>query len=350
MKQDRLLWGCALALFMAGAIGAAPGAVIPQWEEELGSQTAWYFSLFLVGAIGGTFWASRMKVRHPWLVVGLLAEALGLLLVALAPEFAWISLAAVLLSLGVAVANFHTNALPLELYGAQGTAILIRVNAAFAVGAVVSPLLMVALPWRLAYAMLAGVALLAAWLLWKAPAPKPTVQAGGSASPWWLVAAVLAYVAVEVVIASFSGVYLRSLGYGVGLVGVLLALYWACIAAGRLVLGGFVAVNPLQRLWWLHAVALLVALVYVSPQTAWAFPLIGFLVGPSFPTFYTFAQKNLSYRRVAYLFYAGALGGTLVPAAFALLDKALIAPGIAATLLLMVGATYILSKNQGMAR
>lgn len=78
--------------------------------------------------------------------------------------------AALLLGLGVAVANFHCNAL-LQLYKGQ-LAVLYRVNTAFGVGAVLAPLLVVGL----GYGVLALVALAAAGLLWKAPAAR--------ARPW----------------------------------------------------------------------------------------------------------------------------------------------------------------------
>lgn len=135
-QRSRLTWGSALGLFMTGAIGAAVGAAIPQWQAQfaVGPELAWYFNLFFVGALLGIFLGSRLRRRHPWLPLALLAEGLGLLCMALTPWMGGVFAAALLLGLGVAVVNFHCNALPLELYPRGQLTVLYRVNTAFGVG------------------------------------------------------------------------------------------------------------------------------------------------------------------------------------------------------------------------
>ncbi len=347
--RSRLTTGSALGLFMTGAIGAAVGAVIPQWQAEFGvsRELAWYFNLFFVGALLGIFLSSRMRHRHPWLSLALAAEGLGLLLVALTPQAGGVFLAALLLGLGVAVANFHCNALPLELYSRGQMALLNRINAAFGVGAVLSPLLMVWLPWRMGYAVLALVALVAALLLWSAPAPPARSLPSKQRSrllPYVLLA-VVAYVAVELVVSSFSGLYLRHLGYDARLVGLLLSLYWVGLTLGRFFLADFIAERPLARLVGLHLGAALVALCYLLPPVAWLFPLVGFLVAPTFPTLYAFTERHIGYAGLAFLFYAAAVGGNLVPAAFALVPKESLAPGMLLVVGGMAGMTYLLRRN-----
>ncbi len=346
----RLTIGSALGLFMTGAIGASVGAVIPQWQAEfaVSGELAWYFNLFFVGALLGIFLSSRMRIRHPWLSLALAVEGLGLLLVAIAPQVGGVFLAALLLGLGVAVANFHCNALPLELYPKGQMAMLNRINAAFGVGAVLAPLLMVWLPWRLGYGVLAGVALLAAGLLWKAPAPRAQSPAQETKRrpellPFVL-AAVMGYVAVELVISSFSGLYLRHLGYDPRWVGVLLSLYWLALTAGRWLLADFIAVRPLARLAWLHLGAVVVALCYLVPSLAWLFPLVGFLVAPTFPTLYGFVGLHIGYYGLASLFYAAAVGSNLVPAAFALVPKEGLALGMLGVVGWMAIMTYLLKR------
>ncbi len=347
----RLTIGCSLALFMTGAMGAAPGAVIPQWQAEFGitHQMAWYFNLFFAGALAGTFLGSRIKLRHPWLPLALISEGVGLLTIAFTPQFAGVLFAALFLSLGIAVANFHSNALPSELYTKGRAVVLSRVNAVFGVGAVLSPLLMVWVPWRAGYVFLALVAFGAAALLWNAPQVQPQVaDAQKKNKPNLLpllLAAMVAYVAVEVVVSSFSGVYLRKLGYDKHLVGFLLSLYWVGLTLGRLLLANFVATKPLARVALLHAATLAVATLLFIPQAAWLFPLIGFLVGPTFPTFYNYAQSNIGFFALAYIFYFGSVGGTIVPAGFALIPKDYIAFGILIVVALMVSATYLLRRK-----
>ncbi len=349
--RQRLTLGSALGLFMTGAVGAAVGAVVPAWQAELGlgRGLAWYFNLFFVGVLLGTFLSSRMRQRHPWLSLALLAEGLGLLLVAGTGKAEGIYLAALLLGFGVSTANFHCNALPLELYTRGQMLVLGRVNAAFGLGAVLSPLLMVWLPWRWGYAILALLAALAALLLWQAPAVQANVSA--SSTPLqprllpWVLASVLAYVAVELVISSFSGLYLHHLGYDTRVVGVLLSLYWVGLTLGRWLLADFIAERPLARLAWLHLGAALVALCYLVPGAAWLFPLVGFLVAPTFPTLYAFTQRHVGYPALAYLFYAAAVGGSLVPAAFALVPKEGLALGLLLVAGWMASMTYLLRKN-----
>lgn len=349
-ERLRLTIGCSLALFMTGAIGAAPGAVIPQWQAEfdITKQVAWYFNLFFVGGLVGTFLNSRLKIRHPWLSLALVAEGIGLLVIALSPQFSGVLFAAILLSLGISTANFHSNSIPSELYTNNRAVVLSRVNAVFGVGAVLSPLIMVWLPWRSGYVILALVAFAAAVLLWTAPpvqSNKAEKQQDQRHLLPLLLAAMVAYVAVEVVVSSFTGVYLRKLGYDKHLVGILLSLYWVGLTLGRLVLPSFLASNPLARLTQLHIATVVVVMVCFIPQAAWIFPIIGFLVGPTFPTFYTFAQSNIGYFALAYMFYFGAVGGTLVPAGFALVPKDYIAFGILIVVALMVSATHLLRRK-----
>lgn len=349
-ERLRLTWGSALGLFMTGAIGAAVGAAIPQWQAEfgLGPELAWYFNLFFGGALLGIFLGSRLRRRHPWLPLALLAEGLGLLLVALTPWMGGVFGAALLLGLGVAVANFYCNALLLELYKGQ-LAVLYRVNTAFGMGAVLAPLLMVGLGWRVGYGVLALVALAAAGLLWKAPAARARPRAEKARNPSgllpYVLLAMVSYVAVELVVSSFSGLYLRHLGYDPRWVGVLLSMYWVSLTVGRWLLAEFVAANPMARLMGLHLGALLVALCYLVPPLAWAFPLLGFWVAPTFPTLYAFTERHIGYAGLALLFYAAAVGSNLVPAAFALLPKAALAPGMLLVVGWMMVMTYLLWRK-----
>lgn len=347
----RLIIGSALGLGLTGAIGAAIGAVIPQWQTEFGvsRELAWYFNLFFVGALLGIFFGSRIRIRHPWLPLALVAEGVAMLIMALTPHPSGIFLAALFLGWGVAIANFHCNALPLELYPKGQMAMLNRINAAFGVGAVLAPLLMLWLPWRLGYGVLAAVALLAAVLLWKAPAPQRQLAVRETKRRPDLLplvlAATVAYVAVELVISSFSGLYLRHLGYDSRWVGVLLSLYWVGLTLGRLLLADFIAARPLVRLAGLHLGAVVVVLCYFVPSLAWLFPLIGFLIAPTFPTLYAFVQRDIGYYGLAYLFYAAAVGANLFPAAFALIPPDALAPSMLGVVVTMALTTFLLRSK-----
>jgi fucose permease len=128
-------------------------------------------------------------------------------------------------------------------------------------------------------------------------------------------------------------------------VGLLLSLYWVGLTLGRWLLADFIAARPLARLAGLHLGAMGVVLCYWVPPLAWLFPLVGFLVAPTFPTLYAFTQRHIGYAGLAYLFYAAAVGGNLVPAAFALVPKEALALGMLLVAAWMAGMTYLLRRN-----
>ncbi|RDI95294.1 MFS transporter [Meiothermus sp. QL-1] len=335
---------------MTGAIGASPGAAIPRWQDEFSiqSEIAWYFNLLFLGALLGIYLGSRLRRRHPWLPLALLTEGLALGLIALAPGAWGLYGAAFFLGLGVAVVNFHCNALPVELFPNRPMVVLGRVNAAFGLGAVLAPLLLLWLPWRLGYGLLALVALVTAFLLRQAPPPQNEKASSAGPRPRllpYILLAVVAYVAVELVLSSYSSLYLLRLGYPDWLVGLLLSLFWVAFTLGRFGLAAFVARQPLERLFWLHLLALGAVFCYFIPPLAWLFPLLGFLVAPTFPTLYGFARVFVGYRAAAYLFYAGAVGGNLVPAAFATLPQEALAWGLLGVVSTMALSTHLLRRN-----
>jgi hypothetical protein len=145
-----------------------------------------------------------------------------------------------------------------------------------------------------------------------------------------------------VIVSSFAGLYLQGFNYDLRSIGLLLSLYWVGITLGRLLLGGFVAVNPLPRLLVLHGLAVLVALCLLSPSTVWLFPLIGFLVAPTFPVLYTFTQNQVGSFAIAYVFYMGTTGSNLIPAGFALIPESLIGVGMVGVVVTMTLLTALL--------
>lgn len=347
----RFTLGSGLALLVSGIIGAAPGGAIPQWGTEFGvsREIAGYFNLLFVGGLLGTFLGSRMRHRHPWLSLALIAEGAGLLLVALTPQFKGILAAAPFLGLGLMVCNFHSNTLPAELYPEGRLTVLNRINAMFGVGSVLAPLLVTLLPWRVGYALFALLALITAGLLWQAPPPQLEThsnrpQAHPTLLPLILLTLV-AYVALEVVLATFSGIYLRHLGYDPRLVGVLLSLHWIAFSLGRVTLSGFIAQRTLSRLGVLLALTLGVIGVYFVPGLAFLFPLAGFLISPTFPTLYGFTHQRVGYFALAYVFYFSSVGANLIPAAFALLPVSAIPLGILGIMLLLILLIQLLRRQ-----
>ncbi|MDX2007050.1 MAG: MFS transporter [Meiothermus sp.] len=343
----RLTLGTAFALMMSGIVGASVGAALPFWRADFGieGEISWYFNLVFVGGLLGTLVGSRMRVRQPWLPLSVGLQVVGFLLIALAPQFTVVLAGGLLAGFAVMVVNVNANAVALEL-NAGNLTVLSRVNAAFGLGAVVAPLLVVGLPWRTAYLLFALLALVTVALLWGSPRAQtqeaPPARGMGFRLLTFLLLAVLAYVSVEIIVSSFTGVYLQTLGYSVGTLGVLLSLYWVGLTVGRLVLGPFIAPDPLRRLLILHVSAVAVGLCYFSSATVWLFPLLGFLVAPTFPTLYTFTRNQIGPFAIPYIFYMGTTGSNLIPAGFARIPDPLIGWGVVGALVFMAAGLGLL--------
>lgn len=320
----RLTAGCFLALMCTGIIAAAPGAALPAWRREFepGSLLSLYFNLVLVGSLIGTTLGSRVGARHPLFFLALASEALGFSLIALSPSFSWIVLAGVFLGFGVGLANFHGNSLTGELWPQRRVTMLSWINAAFGVGAIMTPLLMLALPWRWVMLLFALVALTGAILVWKSPATVrvPAQESRRGSALWLVLVAMLFYVGLETCLATFSGVYVESLGYTAVWGSAILSLYWAGLTIGRLFLAGAVGKNPARALAVLAGCALVILLLNVFPPTTVLVPLVGICFGPVFPIFFSLVQGRFGNKAVGYLFYAGAGGSALIPAAIALVE------------------------------
>jgi len=342
----RLTIGNFLAIFVAGSVVAIPGAVLPQWREGFASpeQVALYFNLILLGLLIGVTAGSRSRSRRIQYPLAPVSVALGFILAALTPTFNGVLVAGVLLGFGQGVINVHGNGLTGELWPERRVTMLNWVNAAFGVGAVSAPVLSLWLAWREMFGLFAVLALLTAFLVWGAPGPVQTYprKGPGGGSIWLALLIVVCYAALEGSLATYSGVYLSYLGYPSPLNGTLLSLYWAGLTAGRLFLGTWVALAPLRYLTFLITGSVATLLLMLFPPVAPIFPLIGLFYGPIFATVFALVQEKFGYRAIGGVFYAGAVGGTLGPAFFALVSPPLIPYGfLTLGLLLLASVNYL---------
>lgn len=323
---------------------ALPGAVLPQWREGFASpgQIALYFNLILVGLLVGVTAGSRSRSRRWQYPLAPVSVAVGLTLAALTPTFSGVLAAAGLIGLGQGLINVHGNGLTGELWPERRVAMLNWVNAAFGVGAVSAPILSLWLPWREMFGLFAGLALVTALLVADAPGPQrgPAKEGRGRGGIWLALLVIVGYTGLEGSLATYSGVYLKLLGYPSDLTGTLLSLYWAGLTAGRLFLGTWVALAPLRYLTSLTTGSLAALLLMLIPPLAPIFPLVGLLYGPIFATVFALMQEKFGYRAAGGVFYAGAVGGTLGPAAFALLSPPLVPYGF-----LSLGVLLLVSVN-----
>lgn len=313
-----------ILLFWLGFFVATPGAVLPFWRAEFGilGEMAAFFNLQLLGLLLGVGLATRLRRRHPVVPASAAVLAAAYLAMGLAPSFAWIVAAAGVGGVAQGVLNVHANGLVGELHPRTRVLMLNRVNAAFGVGAVVAPLWLTWLPWRVGFVLAALGWLAAAGMAWGAPEVRERVgrlSLGLLRRALPLLSAVGLYVAVEASISAWSGAYLTELGYPVRLAGTLLAGYWLLLTASRLGLARWVAADPLGRLYRLTLASLAVLLALAWPPLAPLFPLVAVFYGPIFGTSFAALQGRFGQELTAGMFYAAAVGGTLGPALFAVL-------------------------------
>ncbi|SDE80453.1 Fucose permease [Thermus arciformis] len=341
MADVRFFSGAFLSLFLVGVVVALPGAALPHWRERYGveGEVSGFFAALLLGLLLGVRLAQGPR-RHPLFPGALLLLGLAFLGMALAPSFPWVVALAFLLGLGEGVMNVHGNSLVGELYPERRVELLNRVNVAFGLGAVFTPLALTLGPYASVLLLVALLSLLGALLVWRAPEVAHTPRKKGERLWPFLLAAAL-YTGLEGSLATWNRVWLERLGHPVGVGGVLLSLYWLLLALGRLLLAERVAKRPLGALRGLLLGVFALLGLNLLPPTALLFPLAGFLLGPFFSTLFALVQARFGHRALGGLLYAGAAGSTLIPALFALLPP----EGIPFGLLLLVLGLFALVRG-----
>lgn len=322
----RYIVGSFLALLVAGLYNSAPGAVLPQWSREfsLQGQLAIFYNLLLVGILLGIFVASRVQQRHPWYALQIGLMGAGTLVAALVPGFEGMYAMALLGGFGLGALNLHANAIPMEVVRERPQVLISQLNAAFGLGAVLTPLIAVVVPWRWLFMGIALVMVVTAVVVWRSPATQPvpappTGRPGQKRGIALALGIMLLYVGLEVSLATFTGRYLQGLGYSPALVGILLSLYWAAVTVSRLTLGGLLSQRSLHRLFLLSLIPLVTGLLLFFPGWALLYPLAGLALGAVFPVFFSLIQQRYDRWVLEAMFYGTTLGGTLIPAAVSLL-------------------------------
>ncbi|GGM95790.1 transporter [Thermus composti] len=334
----RFFWGSFLAIFLVGVIVALPGAALPLWRARygVGGEVSFFYTALLLGLLLGVRLGQGEK-RHPLFPLALGLVGLAFLGLALAPTYAWVVPLAFLLGLGEGMVNVHGNSLVGELYPERRVELLNRVNVAFGLGAVFTPLALTFLPYPLLLVLAGGLAWAAAFLVWKAPKVAQTPRERRGAL-WPFLLLVGLYTGLEGALATWNRVWLEALGHATALGGLLLSLYWLFLALGRLLLARRVAKDPLRALQRLLLGVMGLLLLNLHPKAALLFPLAGFLLGPLFSTLFALVQARFGHRALGGLMYAGAAGSTLIPGLFALLPVS----GIPWGLLALSLALYLL--------
>jgi len=293
-------------LLLVGWCGLLVPALIRSIESEFGQTDAGMGVFFLVNAIayaGGSMAGGLLTERFgrravlSLAVVGIAAGLVGLATVA---SWELFLVAAIPFGLGGGAVDGGANGLVLDLYPARRGRALNLLHLCFSLGALASPLMVgrlveAGVPWQTVVVGTAVVAMPLAVLLASARLPsgrhaRPAEVTGPRIGLAWpliaLAIAIACYVASEVGVSNWLVRFLESAT--LGLATSALALFWGCLALGRLASARwsdrfdharFAAIAS-----FVAAVALTgAALVPSLPASIALFGVVGFAFGPIYP-------------------------------------------------------------------
>ncbi len=280
---------------------------------------------YVAGSMGGGFFTERLGRRIVF-PIGVLLISFGLAALALAPSWEVFLLATIPFGLGGGTMDGGTNGLILDLYPTSRGRALNLLHLFFSVGALASPLIVgrlveAGVPWQ---AILLGTGLAALpiavlTVVIALPSGRHARAEGASAGriglAWPLVAlaiAIACYVGSEIGVSNWLVRFLETAT--VGLATSALALFWGCLALGRLASARwsdrfgharFAATAAL-----ISAVSLVAASVVPSlPASIVLFGVVGFAFGPVYPLIMAVAGDLFPTRSAA---VSGFLSGTAV--------------------------------------
>ncbi len=343
---------------LIGVVGGATGVVIPSQLADyhvdritIGLTFFTFSAGYLLASVANSLLIRRLGVRGQ-LAAGtavLLASALGM---GTRPPFAVLAGMAAVLGFGAGVIDSGLNAYVTTLPG--HTALLNYLHAFFGIGALIGPVLAAAMldphllhrPWPQVYLVLAALAvpvLVGALVLLPrrvavAPRQQPHMPVRAAVRrPEVLLAALFlfGYVGLEASVGNWGFSYVTDQrGQGALLAGWVVSGYWLGLTLGRFVLGALAARTgvgvPAMVYGCLAGVCLSVLVVWFGPGAALAtagFALLGFFLGPVFPTMIAalpqLTRPDLVSSAIGLLIGASVVGGAALPfAAGALAQRA----------------------------
>jgi fucose permease len=329
--EPAAILACAGLAFLGWA-GLLVPSLIRSIEPAFGQTDAGVGVFFFVnavasvgGSIGGGLLTERIG-RRVVLTVAVALMAIGLAALAIVPTWTLFLVAAVPIGLGFGAIDGGMNGLVLDLYPEGRGRALNLLHLSFSLGALASPLFVgrvvdAGLTWQAVIlgSAFAAVPLAILFAVVRLPSgrhehsPGTSAVRTGLALPLILLAVAIAcYVGAEIGVSNWLVRYLEAAS--LTLATSALALFWACLALGRLVsarLGdtfdhaGFAAACAIA------ASASLVAAVLVPslPASIVLFGVVGFAFGPVYPLIVAVAGDRYPARSAA---VTGFLSGTAV--------------------------------------
>jgi MFS transporter, FHS family, glucose/mannose:H+ symporter len=319
----------AASFFLMGMVVAAYGPLLEHLTQRFGVSlpvAGATISVHFAGSLPGVFVAMRTLARMPGratIAVGTAIVGAGLLLIAVAPTWPLFLAGVFIVGFGFGGLVLALNQLVAYSEGRRRAALLNALNAAYSLGAVISPLLVATLAANNFSALyLAGAAV---WLVLLAGAVqirgRLPVAAGVPGRPGALVlifvGAIVLYVGLENAIGGWMASHLESTGLSPTAAATLTSAFWLALVIGRVLMVAVPSRVPEARIVLVAAAcSALALLVAVEPSLAAAgYVLAGLAIAPIFPTAVVWlARKNPGDSRAsAWVFPAAAIGGTVGP-------------------------------------
>jgi len=342
------------AFILIGANDAAVGVFLPSLRAFYNIDKSTLGFLFIASTTGYLLSAfvSGLLVeklgRRNYMLAGCVAIATGAFVIALTPPFPVVLLGASCLGFGVAVIDAGLNAYIAGL--PDSTATLNYLHAFFGLGALLGPLLAsgmlsVGIAWNMLYYLwvtLALVLLLGFAFAFKGhtPAPRSTHEGGNVLLSTlrlpivWVAAFFLfAYVGIEVSLGSWAFTFLTEERHEAELIsGWTVSGYWLGLTVGRLFMGKLSSKLGAGGLIYICLVGIVAGLLIVwlvpfSISSAAGLWLVGFSLGPIFPTTISlmsgFVPARLLASVLGFAVSVGAAGAAIFPALAGLLADTL---------------------------
>jgi fucose permease len=333
------------AFVLIGGNDAALGVLIPSmrlWYRSDAVTISWLFLCFAAGYLVVTFnngllMATLGERRH--LLLGLGLFVLGAGVCSLRPPFLLFLCAGAQLGMGVGIMDAGLNAYIATL--PANAALLNYLHAFYGVGALLGPLLAstlltLQLGWQATYLVWCILALLLLsgfWLTFlrvpracrrtaMATARSPLLQAVRLRSVWLAAFFLLFYTGTEVTVGNWGYSFLTLARSGSLLLSAwVVSGYWCGLTLGRLLLATLTARLGVQRMIALCLAGVIPGLLLVWLLPFWGvapgFCLIGFSLGPLYPTTIVFAAQVVTPRQlpgvVGFLACLGSVGASFFP-------------------------------------
>lgn len=329
--QRRLARAGFAVFLLIGAVQALYGPALPAIRASFGLSAAiagWTVAAHYCGSVVGVLLSlvleGRLHARRR-LTVGTMLVGAGAGAFVLIPTWPWALTGVFCIGLGYGVLVVVVNALFASSFGDRSTSLLVLVNAAFGLGAVLGPLLYGLLSsgnFRPAFLVIGALGALTLPLVRAVPemaSPRrpASVPAGRGVPPALLgfVALFMLYTALESDTSGWMATHLIFHGYSQRAAAGLTAAFWSALTVGRLLavpLG--LRLSPLQMIAGaLTGVIVLAVTANVGAITPATYVLIGLVLAPIFPMGFAWMELTLpGARGRAALALLGALAGGLI--------------------------------------